>query len=884
MNNVRDNEQHSPELRAERVLEDRNRAFRVLYDTVMEVEGASEADVYTIICRNLRRICNARYATLSEYQPADRTLTFRAASWEDGDGVTRPATANCPAAQVTPEMLDRYTKQQVRSCTRHADCAMESLAGKLIQARALAEEAVPWCLSSVREGTLIAVAKVYLPAGARLKLKDIVDTFMNLAGMILQRILTTRALKQSLDELARHNQAMTGREKRIVALKAQVNSLLEELGRDKAFGAGERASQELDALGNTEPTEQSETQCCSGNMFEDMKELHGLLDSFCAAVGVAAGIVDLNGEVLVGARPQRICMDFHRQNPLTRRKCVESDTILANQVSERGRFSLYSCKNGLTDAVSPIIVNGKHVANCIAGQFLLDEPDVEFFRRQAAEYGFPADEYLRALADVPVVDGRKLPSILSFLREFAVLIGSLQVGQSSLCRANIDLRDNREALLGLMEDLIEEREKAEGYAIRAEAANQTKSQFLANMSHEIRTPMTAILGFADVLLEHGDLEEAPPERIEAARTIKKNGEYLLGIINDILDLSKVEAGKMESELVACDLCQLIAEVASLVRVKAEGRGLTFDIEYYDPIPETIHTDPTRLRQILINLIGNAIKFTEIGGVRLVIRFVDDDAKPAIRFDVLDTGIGMTADQIAKLFQPFTQADTSTTRKFGGTGLGLTISKRFAQMLGGDIAVESEPGEGSVFRVTIDAGPMEDVKMVDDPGIAIITHSEAKTTRKPKPAKIECRILLAEDGPDNQRLISFVLSKAGAEVTVKENGQLAVEAALAAVEEGCPFDVILMDMQMPVMDGYEAVSLLRSRGYTGPIIALTAHAMEGDRQKCIGAGCNDYATKPISRQQLIETIQAHIEPAAVTCCERGGRAVAGDPSRCVSCAV
>ena len=395
----------------------------------------------------------------------------------------------------------------------------------------------------------------------------------------------------------------------------------------------------------------------------------------------------------------------------------------------------------------------------------------------------------------------------------------------------------------------------------AEAANLAKSAFLANMSHEIRTPMTAILGFADILLEQGDLQKAPPERVDAVRTIKRNGEYLISIINDILDLSKVEAGKMVVEQIPCSPCQLVADVASLVKVKADGRGLSFDVEYVGAIPETIQTDPTRLRQILINLIGNALKFTEIGGVRLVTRLIQHQGQAAIRFDVLDTGIGMTEEQLARLFQPFTQADASTSRKFGGTGLGLTISKRFAELLGGGITVESEPDEGSVFCVTVATGSLDGVRMIDDPATAAIAEPDSLVSTGLDEQQLDYRILLAEDGPDNQRLIKFLLTKAGAEVTIKENGRLAVDAALEALEQGCPFDVILMDMQMPVMDGYEATALLRAKGYSLPIIALTAHAMEGDRQKCVDAGCDDYATKPVNRAKLIETIHVLAREAA-----------------------
>jgi len=233
----------------------------------------------------------------------------------------------------------------------------------------------------------------------------------------------------------------------------------------------------------------------------------------------------------------------------------------------------------------------------------------------------------------------------------------------------------------------------------------------------------------------------------------------------------------------------------------------------------------------------------------------------LQFDVIDTGIGMTEQQVGRLFQAFTQADASTTRKSGGTGLGLMISKRLAEMLGGDITVESKPGEGSTFRVTITTGSLDGVKMIADPLAAtVLTPETSAAPSADQPVLHDCRILLAEDGPDNQRLIVHVLKKAGAEVTVKENGRLAADAALAAMNrrrEGDPerpFDVILMDMQMPVMDGYEATGLLRQKGYAGPIIALTAHAMASDRQKCIDAGCDDYANKPIDRRKLIETIQ------------------------------
>jgi signal transduction histidine kinase len=412
--------------------------------------------------------------------------------------------------------------------------------------------------------------------------------------------------------------------------------------------------------------------------------------------------------------------------------------------------------------------------------------------------------------------------------------------------------------------------------LAAEAASQAKTGFLANMSHEIRTPMTAILGFTENLLEPG-LSES--DRLQAIHTIRRNGEHLLQIINGILDISKIEAHKLQIESVAFSPAQLIGEVHALMSIRAEERNLDFVVAYDGPVTETIRSDPTRLRQILVNLVGNAIKFTARGHVRLVTRLVTGETGgPVIRFDVIDTGAGLTPEQVALLFQPFTQADSSTTRSFGGTGLGLTISKRLAVLLGGDILVTSQLGRGSTFSVVIGTGPLDGVNMVEPALPGTKPEQLATTSGESEATKLDCRILLAEDGADNQRLITFILRKAGATVTIAENGRIAVDTVLGAraaraqhgAAEGSsspgletssdkrqppePFDVVLMDMQMPVMDGYEATAVLRSNGYTGPIIALTAHAMAGDRDICIQAGCDDYATKPIDRTTLIDTIQ------------------------------
>ena len=389
----------------------------------------------------------------------------------------------------------------------------------------------------------------------------------------------------------------------------------------------------------------------------------------------------------------------------------------------------------------------------------------------------------------------------------------------------------------------------------AEAFSRCKTEFLANMSHEIRTPMTAILGYADVLLEEGDLSRAPEARIDAICTIKRNGDHLLRIINDILDLSKIEAGKMTVESLFCSPVQLLADVESLMRVRADAKGLDFRVECPGELPETIRSDPTRLRQILVNLVGNAVKFTDRGSVRVIARLVRGE-RSLLEFDVIDSGVGMTREQTERLFQAFSQGDASTTRSFGGTGLGLVISKRLAEMLNGDITiVETQPGVGTTFRLTLSLGSLANVKMVSvEGGMSKLIKQKVPASPNSSSGQLAgCRILLAEDGLDNQRLIAFIVQRSGAQVVTVENGQMAVDQALAAECQGNPFHVILMDMQMPVMDGYQAVALLRAKHYRRPIIALTAHAMTGDREKCLLVGCDDYETKPIDRAGLIDRI-------------------------------
>ncbi len=397
----------------------------------------------------------------------------------------------------------------------------------------------------------------------------------------------------------------------------------------------------------------------------------------------------------------------------------------------------------------------------------------------------------------------------------------------------------------------------------AEAASRAKSAFVANMSHEIRTPMTAILGYADLMTYP---HQSSADRSMCVQTIRRNGQHLLSVINDILDVSKIEAGKMTVERIACSPAQIVADVCALMKVRAADKNLSFEARFLGPIPATITSDPTRLRQVLVNLIANAIKFTQTGGVKLLASMVEDSprALSQLRFDVVDTGIGLSRSESESLFQPFAQADSSTTRKFGGTGLGLVISRRLAEMLGGAIQVKSIERHGSTFTLLVDTGDLTNVPMVENPVVAD-TVSAAQTGNER--VRLTGHVLVAEDGPDNRGLIEFYLKNAGIEVTLVENGRLAVEGAMARLQTGQPFDCILMDMQMPELDGYGAASLLRHRGYEGAIVALTAHAMEGDREKCLAAGCDDFAVKPLDPERLIQTLSKYLKFPVAPAIER-----------------
>lgn len=413
-------------------------------------------------------------------------------------------------------------------------------------------------------------------------------------------------------------------------------------------------------------------------------------------------------------------------------------------------------------------------------------------------------------------------------------------------------------LLGAVESLqreIQERKKVEAELLKAkedaQASNMAKSAFLANMSHEIRTPLGAVLGFSELLMQTDISEE---ERTMCCETLMRNGNLLLTLINDILDLSKVESGKFNVHKTRVNLRDFLEEIAASMNLKADEKGLNFAIIAEGSVPDSIETDPVRLKQIIFNVVGNAIKFTERGSVIVSIKQVNQvRGSSLLAVDVSDTGPGIAPANATKLFSPFMQVDYSLTRKHGGTGLGLALSRHLAQALGGDLKLtESKEEIGSTFTITIDGGfePSKTILFQSSKSDAANTEREKEKVQPRIPPSLSpSKILVVEDLADNRKLICSYLKRLGAEVDIAENGN---EGLIKALDGN--YDAILMDLQMPVMDGYEATTELRRLGYSKPIIAITAHAMPEDKEKTMRAGFTGHLTKPVNEQTLFTSLR------------------------------
>ena len=487
------------------------------------------------------------------------------------------------------------------------------------------------------------------------------------------------------------------------------------------------------------------------------------------------------------------------------------ETTLDSQITEGLNGVIFSGKSQLHQQPDRNILAKTFFSQAIFEQILAAEPN--------SVITVPLTSYGKTFGAMTLVSKKSQPSFTDI---------DLSVAQDLAKRASIVI------------------ENAQLYN-RAELANRAKSAFLANMSHEIRTPLNAMLGFAELLLDNQNFSE---EQNNYSSTIVRNGRQLIRLVDELLDLAKVESDRIQIEKISFSLKRLLGEVQSLLVIKAEEKNIDLKVTMADDIPDTISTDPLRLRQILLNIVGNAIKFTNKGcvSVHLKKENLSNPCKVVLVFHISDTGIGITPGQAVRLFEPFVQADDSTSRKFGGTGLGLFLSRKLAQLLGGDVVLEeSHENRGSRFRVSLKVDLINQQKV-----IAPLAKIKAQKNATLQPTA-RGKVLVVDDAPDNLILTQAYLKMMGLDSEVANNGKEGVEKATRD-----HFDVVLMDVQMPELDGFEAVQLLREQQYSRPVVALTAHAMKGDRERCLEAGFNEYLCKPVNRLKLQECLSKFIE--------------------------
>jgi len=438
----------------------------------------------------------------------------------------------------------------------------------------------------------------------------------------------------------------------------------------------------------------------------------------------------------------------------------------------------------------------------------------------------------------------------SVIAQDALTVGVQDFFTKSMVRSDILPLVTRNAIerFRLIQRLVHSERDAREARVRAEDANRAKSIFLTSMSHELRTPLTAVLGLAELLLDDPGACDAR----QMLEMIQTNGQHLAELLNDILDLAKIEAGHSDIKLLPCEPLRIINELCSLLRFRAADEGIELKLEFQGPLPTKITTDAVRLRQILMNLISNAIKFTKGGSIDVIVSFEEGTYSQLLRVDVVDTGIGIAPEDVQAIFQPFVQvAEKSSYRS--GVGLGLAISRSLARALGGDLSVQSELGRGSRFTLTLRANDAASIGLTNPADYERQGFEPSRSNSFGEVDWRSCHILVAEDTRANQFLIRRMLEPSGASLEFVDNGERAVTEVLSAAESGKPYDLVLMDMQMPVQSGYEATRRIRAAGMDVPIVALTAAAMEGDRERCISSGCTNYLSKPIARDKLLNVV-------------------------------
>ncbi|MGM0583024.1 MAG: PocR ligand-binding domain-containing protein [Bacteroidota bacterium] len=568
----------------------------------------------------------------------------------------------------------------------------------------------------------------------------------------------------------------------------------------------------------------------------DVKRISDLLESYTKATGLVSALLDLDGNILSKSGWQKICTEFHRKNPLSSKNCMISDTVLAEKLEAGHSYNIYKCLNGLIDVAVPVFVANEHVANLFTGQFFTEPPDEEQFTQQAGKYNFDKDKYLEAFSKVPIIKEDDIKDKLMFLLQMTEFIAEIGLARISQLETNKALIKSKKRYEKLNQELKKINEELYIAKEKAEESDHLKSAFLANMSHEIRTPMNSILGFSNLLKKKNLTKEKEDTYLDL---IDSGGKRLLNLISDIVDISKIDANQLSLNYEECNLNHMIDNLQKQFEINKLNRSCNIITKKGLKDAESIISiDETRITQILSNLLENALKFTEKG----TIEFGYTKENKMLLFFVKDDGIGIDPKNHKSIFERFSQVDNDYSKSGSGTGLGLPIVKSLTSLLNGEVWVVSEKGKGASFYFTI---PYQFEKLKEDESfnnVPILKRNEDFT------------ILIAEDEYSNFVYLEALLEEYHFNFLHAENGKDAIDT----IEKTHDINLVLMDIKMPVMNGLEATKAIRKKNKSIPIIALTAYAMETDRQKAIEAGCSDYLAKPLSEDKLYAIINKYIE--------------------------
>lgn len=553
----------------------------------------------------------------------------------------------------------------------------------------------------------------------------------------------------------------------------------------------------------------------------NIERLTELFASYTNITGVAAALLDLDGTVLIAANWKDSCARFHRQSDITRKRCLQSDTALANDLSNGGKYNVYHCKNGLVDVATPVIIGGYHIANVFIGQFFFQPPDLDYYRQLAVEAGFDQSEYLDAIQRVPIFTEDEIRKNMEFVVKLAEMIGDTGVQHLEISKAN--------------EDLVEAKE-------HAEVASKAKSQFLSRMSHELRTPLNAVLGFSELLrLEIPDNDASHQELVDH---ITDAGQHLLSLIVDIMDVVSLDNRKLSIPLTDIPLQEVIDESLNIVRPLAQERSINL---LADPSELFVSSNHLRLKQVFINLLSNAIKYNDIGG-QVTLR-TELTHHNNVKISVIDTGVGIDPADADKLFKPFCRLAYADNNAIQGTGIGLSLCKYLVEEMCGTIALEnSPPGLGAIFSVTIPGG------VCPPANVGSRFQEYNRQSRRPESdGDITGSILYIEDSATNRKLLQLVADRYPSLVFATANS---AEDGIRIAEQITP-SLIIMDINLPHMDGIEAVRCMRQIDSlrSARIVALSADVLPGQSSAALESGFDDYLTKPIDLPAIIGLFQS-----------------------------